>query len=108
MLSFPGEECFNSFTEPIARIPTWLKQAPAELGLQTQGRVVAPKDDIAPAKSSTEQGMNPTKTQFAWGPVQGSMEKGGCAEIVGVDSREVPVSRTQPPWFFVRGVRLWL
>jgi hypothetical protein len=28
------EECFNSYTEPIARVPKWLKKASNEVGLQ--------------------------------------------------------------------------
>ena len=32
----PEDECFNSFTEPIAAIPKWLKTASTELGMQAQ------------------------------------------------------------------------
>ena len=30
----PVEDCFNSFPEPIARIPSWLKEASRERGIQ--------------------------------------------------------------------------
>ena len=36
LLSHPEVECFNSYMEPIARVPRWLKEASAEMGFQAQ------------------------------------------------------------------------
>ena len=30
----PAEDCFNSFSEPIAKVPRWLKEASIELEIQ--------------------------------------------------------------------------
>jgi hypothetical protein len=50
------DECFNSNTKPIAKIPRWLKEASAELGLQVYGRAMAPKVNTALAKTFGNQG----------------------------------------------------
>jgi hypothetical protein len=41
-------------TQPIARVPRWLKEASAEMGLQAQGvgkRAMVPMVNLAPAKT---------------------------------------------------------
>jgi uncharacterized protein YbjQ (UPF0145 family) len=51
------EECFNSYTEPIAKVPKWLKEALAEMGFQAQrvgSRKKALEVSHVPAKPSTE------------------------------------------------------
>jgi hypothetical protein len=38
--SQPAEECFNAFSEPIARVPRWLKEASKEMVKQDREPVI--------------------------------------------------------------------
>jgi hypothetical protein len=95
MPSIPGEECFNSYIEPIARIPAWLKEASAGLGPQAHGCALATKGITAPAKISGVQDM--LKIQSVLRPVRGGVEMGGGDDILGGVAGEMPASRLQFP-----------
>ncbi|KAE8009276.1 hypothetical protein FH972_005723 [Carpinus fangiana] len=54
------EECFNSFTEPIAKVPKWLKVASTEMNFEAQkvgSREKASEVSLASAKPFGEQGL---------------------------------------------------
>jgi hypothetical protein len=96
--SHSEEECFNSYTELIARVPRWLIEASAKMGLQAQGVgkcVMVLMVNLAPAKTSDEQRLISMKSHSLLWRVRGSVETGGCAVKVGGDTGEVPVSRNQ-------------
>jgi hypothetical protein len=63
-LSTNAEECFNSFNEPIAVVPEWLKAASTELGLQAQregSREKVPEMPLVQSKLAGEQDQDSAK-----------------------------------------------
>jgi dsDNA-binding SOS-regulon protein len=85
-------DCFNSFLEPIARVPRWLKEASAEMDRQAkeEGKIMmAPKYNHAPAKYSEDQVLVVTKTQQQLRMGCSSDETGGCKSKNGGIMREL-------------------
>ena len=95
MSDIPGEECCNSYTEPFARLPTWLKEASDDLGLKAQGSEMTMKGNCAPAKFVGALGGS--KAQSFFRLACGLGESRDCADLVGVVAGEVPASKTQLP-----------
>ena len=63
--SQPEVDCFNSFLEPIARVPRWLKETSTEMDRQAKKEekiMMTPKYNHAPAKYPWEQVLVAMKT----------------------------------------------
>jgi hypothetical protein len=78
--SQPEVDCFNSYSEPIARVPRWLKEASAEMDRQAkeEGKLLmAQKYNHALAKISGVQVMASTKTRTQLMMRCGTEETGG-------------------------------
>jgi hypothetical protein len=106
--SQPEVECFNSYSEPIARVPSWLKEASIEMVYQAQEvgkRAMAPKFTHAPAKISGDHLMVPTKSHSLLRLVRGSKETRGCVPKNGGVTREVPANSIQSPMEHSSGTR---
>jgi hypothetical protein len=96
-------DCFNSYLEPIARVPRWLKEASAEMDREAKevGKLMmALKYNHAPVKIFGVQVMASTKTQTQLMMGCGFEETGGCKSKNGGIIRvmvRAPVRNLLPP-----------
>ena len=92
LLAQSEEGCFNSYKEPIARVPRWLKEASAELERQAQkdGKLaMVSKNTQASASSCSNRVMALTKTHSQSRIVRDFVESGGCNQLVVGSTGEV-------------------
>ena len=100
--SQPKVDCFNSFSEPIARVPRWLKEASTDMDRQAkkEGKIMmASKYNHALVKYYGEQVLVTTKTHQQLRTGCGFVEMGGCKLKNGDIMRELikaPVRNSLP------------